>query len=172
MHKSMRGTIKWVTYLALLLVLFVLQTTPGLFQIMGVRPILLIPFVICLSMFESEKTAAIIGALAGCLWDSNTMRLFGFSAIILLICCVSCSLLIMYLIKANLVNAMLLCTATVAIYLSIDFLFYYVIWGYDGLTSILLRYLLPMAGYTLVIAPLIFFLVKKVHHLLYRKIQG
>lgn len=164
MRKSTKKTVKWVSYIAVLLVLFVLQTTPGLFSIMGVRPILILPFAICFSMFETEKRSAIIGALAGGLLDISSAKLFGFSAAILMICCVACSLLVMYLAKLNIANAIFLCATTLGVYLLLDFTFYYAIWGFDNLGVILLQNMLPMAIYTLAITPLIYLGTRKLYY--------
>lgn len=163
MRKQTKNILKWTLYIVTLLVLFVLQTTPGFLQFFGTRPIWMLPFAVCLSMFETEKTAAIIGALAGGLWDIASGKLLGFSLIILMLCCVFCSLLVMYLAKLNIVNALFLCAATILIYMTFNFVFYYAIWGFGNLETVLLHKLLPVSGYTLLITPLIYFLTRKIY---------
>ena len=79
MRKQTKNILKWIVYIVTLLVLFIMQTTPGLFQIFGTRPILGLPFAVCLSMFETEKTAAVLGALAGGLWDISSGKLLAIS---------------------------------------------------------------------------------------------
>ncbi|HCB90399.1 MAG TPA: rod shape-determining protein MreD, partial [Ruminococcaceae bacterium] len=45
-----------------ILVLFVLQETPGLIpEIGGARPVMLIPAAVCIAMFESETPAMAFG---------------------------------------------------------------------------------------------------------------
>lgn len=163
MRKQTKNILKWTVYIVTLLVLFILQTTPGLFQIFGTRPILVLPFAVCLSMFETEKTAAVLGALAGGLWDISSGKLLGFSLILIMLCCVFCSLLVMYLAKLNIVNALFLCAATIVIYMLFNFVFYYAMWGFDNLSAVVLHKLLPVSVYTLAVTPIIYFLTRKIY---------
>ena len=47
-------TIKYCTLTVLFLLIYVLQSTPGLFSVLGVKPVLLIPAAITLAMYEGE----------------------------------------------------------------------------------------------------------------------
>ena len=44
--------VKYVTYSLLMLVLYVLQSTPQLFSIAGIKPILVFPFAVAVSTFD------------------------------------------------------------------------------------------------------------------------
>ena len=46
---------KYAAYAALMLFLYVLQTTPRLFSILGVRPNLVIPAAVCIAVLEGAK---------------------------------------------------------------------------------------------------------------------
>lgn len=151
---------RWGSYFGVLLALFIIQVTPGWFAIMGIKPMLLVPFVVCLSMFETEKTSAVFALIAGGFWDASSQKMFGFSSLILLICCVACTLLVMYLIKPNLVNSILLCFGALFVYYFVDFIFYFFIWGYSGVWWYLLYHILPTIVYTVAVSPLLFFLMR------------
>ena len=47
--------------------------------------------------------------------------------------------------------------------LFLEYFFYYVMWGYDNSHIILLGQMLPLLLYTLVVTPLLFLAVRKMH---------
>ncbi|HBT91305.1 MAG TPA: rod shape-determining protein MreD, partial [Ruminococcaceae bacterium] len=58
--------IRYLGYSIEILVLFVLQETPGLIpEIGGARPVMLIPAAVCIAMFESETPAMAFGLAGG-----------------------------------------------------------------------------------------------------------
>ncbi|MDF2567959.1 MAG: rod shape-determining protein MreD [Oscillospiraceae bacterium] len=162
MRRSKKDIVKWIIYALLLLVFYILQTTPGLFQIYGAKPVLIVPLAICIAIFEGELGGAVIGLITGLLWDLSSNKLSGYNAIIIMAACIVTALLIMYLMRANWVNATILCGCTMAIHGLLDFLFYYAMWGYEGVWIVLTNRLAPMVVYTAVVTPPIFFLVRKI----------
>ena len=85
-----RVHLRWVFYALLLLLLYTMQTTPGLFGIAGVRPALVAPAALAIAIYENELAGAIYGAVAGLMWDLSAMRLSGFNGVILCVLCVAC----------------------------------------------------------------------------------
>ncbi len=162
MKQAHKNVIKWIIYVVLLLLFYTLQTTPGLFQIMGVKPVLIVPFALCIAIFEGEWAGAFIGILTGLLWDVSSDRLFGYNGLIMMIACATVALLIMYLMRANWLNAALLCGGVMLAQQMLDFLFYYAMWGYAGVLQILLQVTLPTVVYTTLLSPLMFLLVRKI----------
>lgn len=68
MSKSMLKTrltigAKYLIYVLIVYFSYILQVTPSLFSIAGVRPVLVLPAVICIAMFEGEMAGALIGRL-------------------------------------------------------------------------------------------------------------
>lgn len=157
-----RRRIKWLCYALLLLVFYILQTTPMLFQILGIKPVLVVPFAVCLSLFESERAAAVYGVFGGMLWDIAANKLFGFRAILLMCCCIAVALLVMYLMRNHLWNAILLVSAVMLVIQILDYLFFYLIWGYEHSWIILLKYTLPTMVYTAVVTIPIYYLMRSV----------
>lgn len=153
-------SLKWVVLLGLGLVLLSLQTAPGLFEIFGVRPLLLFPFCICVAVFFDHKDAALLALFCGGIWDSAAAKLFGFSSLMLVICCLAASLLIMYLIKANLINALFLTAGALFVYYLVYFVFSRLVWGYESVWVFVVFDILPMMGYTLAITPLFYYLCR------------
>ena len=81
----------------------------GLFpEIFGVKANPLIPLVICIGMFEREIAGAVLGMLAGILWDSVSPMGDGYNALLLMLAGAAAGLLIDYLMRNNLMTALLL----------------------------------------------------------------
>lgn len=154
--------IKWLVYSVLLLLAYTLQTTPELFSIAGIKPVLVLPIAICVCMYEGVLSATIFSMIAGLLWDISSDKLFGFNAIIFIICGMLISLLCIYYLRTKLVNAIFFISVTGLIQMGLDFLFYYAFWGYGDPVIILLQRLLPTVVYTVVISPISFFIIRSI----------
>lgn len=152
---------KYFTYVLLLLLLYVLQTTPRLFSIADVKPNLLIPAAVCISMYEGEFTGGILGALAGLLCDLGSFTIFGFNGILVLAGCVAVGLLTIYLMQLKIVNALLLGGGVLLVRGLVEYFFYFQMWGYEGAWRVLVFSTLPTVAYsTAAIVPM-YFLVRR-----------
>lgn len=154
--------IKWVIYAAILFLLYVLQVTPGLFEVYSARPVYIFPFAMFVAVFEGETGGSVMAVICGLLWDVSSSKLLGFSSVIMLVCSVAIALLVIYYVRATIINCVIMSAAAMLIYILLDFAFYYLIWEAGGKLSILIHNLLPMWIYTVVISPLIFIIVKAV----------
>lgn len=154
--------LKWSLFSFLLLLFYVLQTTPGLFQIVWSKPIWIVSLTVCVSMYENVMGSAFFAMTAGLLWDISSDKLFGFNGVILLTCGLFISLLCIYYLHTKIVNSMMFCAITMLLQGLLDYLFYYAIWGYDNAWMILVQHILPNVAYTLVITPLVFLLVRRI----------
>ena len=68
--RDFNRVIRYLAYTLELLVLFMLQETPGLLPpIYGVRPVLLLPAVVAIALFEEEIPAMAFGILGGLFCD-------------------------------------------------------------------------------------------------------
>ena len=66
-------------HILMLILIFLLQSAPYLMpRIGGVYPLLLIPAVVCIGMFERELVGGFLGLLAGVLWDITSLQTAGF----------------------------------------------------------------------------------------------
>lgn len=160
-NKNKIYILKYMTYILLLFFFYVLQTTPHLFEIQGIKPNLVIPIVICIAMLEGEFISGLFGALGGMLCDLSAFSAFGFYAILLLIACTVTGLLVIYLMKNTLTNAVVLSTAALLTIFLLDFFFMFGLWGYEGNSRILLTQTLPCVIYSALTAPLFYLLFSK-----------
>ena len=146
-----RSVLKWAIYALLLFVFYGLQTAPGFFRFLDAQPLLTIPLVISIAMF---------GILAGFLWDMQQDTLFGFNALVMMCCCVSVSLLIMYLMPTTLPSSLFYNFSVLAIQSGLYFLFCYALWGTPGMSLVWINYLLPQMGLTMLAGIPIYYLVR------------
>lgn len=158
--------LNWGIWILLAVGLLSLQTAPGLFAVFGVKPLLLFPLATTFAFFHKERAAGGYAIFVGALWDVASGKALGFSSILLLIICTSISLLILYLVKQNLINCILLTTGGLLFYDLVYYLFYFLIWGKPGVWVPLLFHLLPTFVYTIAITPLFYFAV----HFLIKKL--
>ena len=150
---------KYAAYAALMLFLYVLQTTPRLFSILGVRPNLVIPAAVGIAVLEGAFAGGVYGALAGILCDLAGSALFGFSAVILMPACVAAGLLVTYLLRPGMINYVLLLAGVLLTRGLLDFLLNYVMWGYDSVWMVFVYGTLPGIIYSAAVSPLVYYLL-------------
>lgn len=147
----------------MLLTVYVLQTTPYLFALFGVKPLLLIPASVCIALHEGELAGGLYGALAGILCDTAGRVFFGYYSILLLAACAGAGLLIIYMMNLSLPNAVLICFVCAFCLCSLEYVLMYGMWNYEKAELIYLRQTLPTVLYTTVVTPVLYFVVRRVH---------
>lgn len=158
--EKLKPYIKWTIYYILLIVFYSLQTTPNLFEIYNTKPVLIVPLVVCVCMYENVLQSGIYAAFGGLLWDISADKVFGFNAIIFTICGVLISLLCIYYLHTKLVNTIAIIGCFMIVQGFFDYIFYYAIWGYSGAYRIVLFGILPSILYTAVFTIPIYFLLR------------
>ncbi|MBO4445347.1 MAG: rod shape-determining protein MreD [Clostridia bacterium] len=147
----------------LVLVCAMLQNTPHLtLTILGSHPLILIPLVVFIGMFEKAIVAALYGMFAGILWDVTVAAGDGYNALILMLFATVASVLISYLMRNNISTALLLSLSAIVIYLLLHWFIFVVCSGATGGFITLVTFYLPTAVYTAVFAPLIYILLRAV----------
>ncbi|MDL2233669.1 hypothetical protein LJC63_08865 [Ruminococcaceae bacterium OttesenSCG-928-L11] len=152
--------LKHTVYGLLFLIFYILQSVPGFLTVMGVKPVWVLPAAIILAMFEGEFLGGIYGALAGLLCDIGGFLLFGFNGFLTCLYCVGVGLVIIYLLRCNLLGGILLTLIFMVLRGSLEFLFEFGMWGYDGVWKIYLAHTLPTALYSTVLAIPLFYLFR------------
>ncbi|MCI8650115.1 MAG: hypothetical protein HFG20_08370 [Anaerotruncus sp.] len=154
---------KYTAYFFVLVCLYVLQTTPSFMAVFGIKPNLVIPAAICIAMLEGEFTGGLYGALAGALCDLGDFCIFGFNAIILLIACVLAGLMVIYMLRATVLNFVLLAFGALLARTLLDYLLNYYMWGYEGVWMVLVYKMLPTVIYSAAAAPVSYYLLCWLH---------
>lgn len=136
-------------YIPIILIVAIMQSIPQLsVEIFGVRPLLLIPITVCLSMFEREIVGGYLGLLSGVLWDITSLKLPGSNAIILLIIGVVCGLLITNFMQSNLFSALILNLGAAFFYAILDYTGMEFAYNRQDALYSLLHHILPQMIYT------------------------
>lgn len=117
--------IRYTVWAVLLLLAFLVQTTNGLALNVGKAHIcLIIPIVICISMFEMEKVGCWYGLAAGLLMDIPSPVISGYNALVMLITGTLVGLLVRYLLRNTLLSAIVFCGSSLFLYESFYWLFF------------------------------------------------
>lgn len=155
------GKLKWIRYASYvieILVVFMVQETPGLIpELFGARPVLLIPVALSIALFEGERPSMMFGLFSGLLIDFGIGGALGFHALLLAATCFFLSVLATDLIHTNFLTAMLITIVVSCAVLLLQWLFYFVFAGYEGAFYALTAHFIPRFVYTVVPAPVIYY---------------
>lgn len=168
-----RNSLSWLLYGLISLLLLLLQTAPHLFPVIGnARPTPLVLFAVCVAFFEGPRMGAVIGVIAGLLWDLYSFRLFGLNAMILLLICVTVGLLVQWLLRTNFLSGMLMCAGGVLVHTLLEWLLCYALFLHEETGAVLWHVYLPNALYTVLLAPLMYWTVLSLARFLRKKQKG
>jgi hypothetical protein len=150
-----RAVIRWTLIIAVMFLSSVVMWTFG-----GVMPLLMIPFAVSVSAFESPQSSAIFSALCGLILDNITGALFGFNGIILLWAGLGVSLLFTLFLRRHFLNVFMINALITALILLLHYLFYMGIWGYDDGGGVFTRWYIPVFFWTGSSVVLVYYFVK------------
>ncbi len=123
---------KWSLYALLLILCAVLQTTPGLLQIGSVKPIFILPLCVAVAAYEGEFAGALFGMVGGLMWDYTAGVIVGIFAILMLVFCFLVSLMVQMYLRCTKFNYFLICVVCNTLVLSVNFMFFYYMPGYEN----------------------------------------
>ncbi|WP_207747822.1 rod shape-determining protein MreD [Clostridium sp. D33t1_170424_F3] len=150
--------IRYFAYIIEILVMFMVQETPGLLPpFFGARPVLLIPAAVSIAMFESEFAGIGIGLLCGLFIDFGMGGVLGFHGLLLASFCYLVGILTADLIQTNFLTAILLGLASVGVILFLQWVFFFLLYGYDHSGYALVQHYLPRMAYSFFAMPLCYF---------------
>ena len=153
--------IKWAFYAFLLLGFCLVQFTPDVMDLLGIKPVLIVPLVVIVAAFREELGSVIFAAVAGLIWDTYTSTPFGFNAFILAVFAAVVSLLVLYLVRNNLLNVLTMVLGAMILYELLRWLFFVVIFDSANAVQSLLGHTLPTVVYTMAVSPFLYLLVAK-----------
>ena len=150
--------IRYLAYVLELLVLFMLQETPGLLpSIFGARPVLLFPAVVAIAMLEPEVPALLFGVVGGLFCDFGLSGMLGFHALVLGVLCFFISLVIRTYLQNNMATAILTGVWSLGLVVLAQWFFLY-FFQYSYPAYALTHHYLPKYFYTLLFLPLLYLL--------------
>lgn len=150
--------IRYIGYAVEIIVFFVIQETPGFIPaVFGAKPVLVVPAVISIAMFESGIPAMLFGLFGGLLMDFGFSGILGFHGMLLAVCCYIVSFIATNLLQTNFITAMLialLCNASITV---LQWLFFYVLYGYGSTVYALVYHYAPTLIYTMLLMPVAYY---------------
>lgn len=163
----MTGKLRFLRYIAYtieILLFYILCGIPGFLpEILGIKPLLLLPVAITISVFENEITAMSFGLVCGALCDVGSSDRIGFYTIALTILCFFFGYCTRNFFVTNFANAMAIGSASIIVLVCLYFLFFCVGTQTPEAGAHFARHYLTRILYTLVFLPLFFWLNKLLH---------
>lgn len=170
MQKIRFVVLKFLLYAWVAVILLVLQNTPGLFVILGTKPMLVAAFAVAVAMFEGELAGAFAGAFGGMLCDLFSYYRSGYYALMFFFCCLAVGLLVQGFMRPVVINCCLFTFLTMLFTQSVAFFFLFLIRGYEGPEMFFTLQILPLCLYTAVTAAPAFYWVRWAHLRFQKKI--
>lgn len=131
-------------------------------EILGVRPILLISVAVCIAMYEGEVIGAIVGFIAGSLWDTVTVTADGYNALYLAAACAVCGFLLRVFMRNNIITYIMMNGAVTIFYCLTYALFFVAARGIDGASVMFVRYYFPMAIYSVILTIVCYYIIRAI----------
>lgn len=157
--------LKYGAYALMVLLLFRLQSIPGLLEIGGVRPLPLAALAVLVATMERELPGVLFCIFCGYLCDLYTVAPMGYYMFFLTVLGLICGLVIRNYLQPSLsilAGAVLITAFFCRVVL---FLFRYSLAGVAGAAPVLLRYDLPHAVYSAVLAVPLYYPVRALHRM-------
>lgn len=152
--------IRYLAYTLELLVLFMVQETPGLLpEVLGARPVLVLPAGLAMAMFEEETPAMAFGIAAGLFCDFGYSGVLGFHGLLMGVLCFFLSLLVRTYLQASWLTALLAGILGIGLIMGGQWLYFY-FFHYSMPLYALKHHYLPKYLYTLLFVPLLYLLNK------------
>ena len=149
--------LRYTSYGIEVLLFYILQGVPNLIpEIFGGRPLLLIPLAICIACFEEEIPAMAFGVACGVMMDIGTGTHIGFYTITMTIICFFLGYFSDNYFNTKLLSVLALAVIIIPVLISMEFLFFYILKGYEGVGYYYLHHTLATAGYTFVTTPVFY----------------
>ncbi len=149
MTKYLRKKIlKFFVYALIVFGAYIIQTTPGLFDYFGIKPLLVLPACLCIAVFEGEFAGGLFGFFFGLFCDSSSETIFGFNALVFLVLCVVAGLATIYIFRRSTMNIMLLCLGAIFIRSALEYFFGFILFGYENLAPFFYTEIAPEAVLT------------------------
>ncbi len=138
----------------------VVQNTPGFnLDFAGLSPMLAVPFVVSIAMYERSLGGLVFGFIAGVFWDFVSYGADGMFTLLLTLIGFSVGALTTFYLRNRLVTAVLLsfvsCTGVSVAY----WLIFILRKGYDGMWEILFTHFIPLAVYSALFIFVYYYLV-------------
>ncbi len=151
---------KILCYVLVAVLLYTLQNTHFILSINGTKPMLLIPFIIAIAMFESLTFTAAFSVFVGFLCDIMSFYTYGYYAMVLIIICGTINILSQTYVKPTPINAIIVTAIIIILIQTLAFFFAFGIKDISNSSIIYKKHILPMCYYTIITSLPLYYAVK------------
>lgn len=138
----------------------IIQHTPGFnLKIGTLSPMLLVPFVVCVAMYERSLTGLAYGFVAGALWDFASSGADGMYTLMLTTVGFAVGIIVTLYIRNRLFSAVVLSLGSSAAVSVAYWLVFIMRKGYEGSFGILFTHFIPLAVYSSVFAIIYYYII-------------
>ena len=153
--------LRHIAYALEILVIFLLSGAPYILpSILGVKPVLLLPVVLTIAVFEGEIPAMNYGCVCGVLMDVGFTNDIGYYTIVLTILCFVLGYCASNFFVTNFVNAMVIGVSSIVALLLVHFFIFSICAGDPEAGTHFIRHYLIRIFYTLLFLPVFFWFNK------------
>lgn len=157
------GYVKYTVLGGIMLFFFVISSIPGFLpDFYGSYPVVLVPFVACVGLFEKEIAGGFYGLFAGMLLDAYSAFGGVYSTLMLCACGFAAGLLGKHLLTENILSSITLTAGSALAYYIGFWLVFYVIRGAESVFEALVLLLMPGFLYTVIFVLLFYPLIRSV----------
>lgn len=155
--------IRLIIYVVEIVITFVIQQIPGIIpEIFGGRPMLLIPLLVSVVMFQNETISIFLGLFVGIMMDVGIGSVIGLYAIIMTLISYAISFFSGRLIKINILSSLIFSFLSITIVYMINMLLTCILYGFDNFVYMFINHYLSRMLYTFALSPLFYFINKSV----------
>ena len=156
-------SIRLIIYVVEIIIVFVIQQTPSFIpEIFGGRPMLLIPLIVSVVMFQNETISIFLGLFVGIMMDFGVGSIIGLYAIIMTFISYAISFFSGRLIKINILSGIIFSFLSITIIYMINILLTCILYGFDNFEYMFMNHYLSRMIYTFAFTPLFYFMNKSV----------
>lgn len=150
--------IRYFAYFLEIIIFYILEQTPNLIPgIYGIKPIIIMPILFMIALFEGESVGLVFGFFIGLLLDTSFSWSVGFYTIIMSVTGYIIGLIARRVVKSNLSTAMIISAISIFFIYSFHFVFYFLINGYGDSMYAFTSHYLPRMLYTMLLSPVMYF---------------
>lgn len=155
---------RYIAYGLEIIILFVIQTTPFLLpEILGGRPLLLIPAALTIAFLEKEIPAMFFGLACGLLMDLGYSDNAGFYTFALVLICFALGMIFRDYMVVSFLNATAFTSVVTVTLVCLFFLFYYIIPGKGNVLCYFAQHCISQIIYTILCGMALYFLNRALH---------
>lgn len=149
--------LRYISYGLEILIFYIIQGVPDLIpQVLGGKPLLLIPVALTIACFENEVPAMAFGVACGAMMDLGVGTHLGFYTIALAIVCFFIGYFAENYFNTKLLIVLFISVIIIPVLISLNFVINYILAGYANSGYYFVHHILATMAYTFVTVPVFY----------------